>query len=67
MPELTPEETFKNWIISFHKLRIQGFMTEKESKSIWKKILECISRSGYTVKDIGFYDWEFVKKKDKED
>ena len=66
MPELKPEETFRNWIISFHKLRIQGFLNDKECKSCWKRICKVINKEGYTVEDAGFYQWEFKKIKSDE-
>ncbi len=64
MTKIDPEETFKAWFLAFHKLRIQGFMTEKEKKSIWKKIFKSIDDKGYIVEDIGFYEWRFIKKQE---
>lgn len=55
------EEVFNGWIMAFHKLRIQGFMTEAEKKKIWDRIAKAIYEGGYKFEDIGFYQYKFEK------
>lgn len=54
-------EFFRSWLRSFHKLRIQGFISDSERMKIWKRICKCINDAGYTVEDVGFYEWVFKK------
>ena len=56
-----PEKIFKNWIMIFHELRIQGFISDKESEKVFKRICKYISNAGYTVSKTGFYEYEITK------
>ena len=62
MPEFPiNEEKFKEWIMSFHRLRIQGFFSDSEKDKINTRIHKAINKAGYTVEDIGFYEYKFTK------
>ncbi len=59
--EYKNEEMFLGWVTSFHKLRIQGFLSIAESNKIWKRICKIVNKAGYQIVDVGFYEWKFPK------
>lgn len=55
---ITPEEA-KEWIMNFHKFRINQMYTDAQAKQIWNKLCKHIMSRGLRFELIGFYEYEF--------
>jgi hypothetical protein len=59
--EFNTENHLKELLLSFHRLRINGILSEKEAKSIFKKYCKYVKSADYTFEDEGFYEYKFTK------
>ena len=61
MSEKELKDRFKHWMMCFHTLRINSFLTKAQQNSCIKKIVKEINSHGYAVYNNGFYEWTFEK------
>lgn len=55
------QKLFRKWLMSFHCLSLNGFLSKKESESILSKISVRIREEGYIADEVGFFEYEFKK------
>jgi|KBSMisStandDraft_5_1062788.scaffolds.fasta_scaffold63114_4 hypothetical protein len=61
MDEERQKERLKELIMSFHRLRIAGIISKKESISAFKRYSKIVYDCGFTFRDAGFYEYVFEK------
>jgi hypothetical protein len=56
--QLKEAKRISDMIRSFHILRINGILSDSESKSSYKRLMTYSYKAGFVFNDIGFYEYE---------